>query len=158
MQLWIKYHSSGSSGSSGGATAGPASGAPDRPGAPPAGPAGAPLLPLLWYLIRSCSLPYVIYYFIFDLIYYVYQPFYFYIISFAYICAKKSNTALGPKSYCQLAPWMLRPFFGRTAVSSRLVTMGFWRSIRWDRFQGRRSNLQITNEVLYPRHSRKDIF
>jgi hypothetical protein len=36
---------------------------------PLAGPTGMPLLPLLpllWYLIHSCSLPYVIYYFIFD--------------------------------------------------------------------------------------------
>ena len=39
----------------------------------PAGPAGAPLpplLPLLWCFIRSCSLPCVIYYFIFGLICY----------------------------------------------------------------------------------------
>ena len=38
--------------------------------APPTGLAGAPLLPLLpqlWYLIHSCSLPDVMYYFIFDL-------------------------------------------------------------------------------------------
>ena len=63
LQLWIKYHSSGSSGSSG-APAGLASGAPGWPSAPPAGPARAPLLPLLpllWYLNNSCCLPYVIY-------------------------------------------------------------------------------------------------
>ena len=34
----------------------------------PAGPAVAPLQPLLWYLIHSCSLPDVIYSFMFDLI------------------------------------------------------------------------------------------
>ena len=55
------------------APAGPAGGAPDRPGAPPTGLAGAsllPLLPLLWYFINSCSLPYVKYYSVFDLISY----------------------------------------------------------------------------------------
>ena len=53
------------------------------PAAPLARPAGAPLLPLLpllWYFIHSCSLPYVIYYFVSDLTFYVCQPFYFYII------------------------------------------------------------------------------
>ena len=74
-----KYDSSGSSGGSG-APAGPAGGAADLFGAPPARPLGAPLLPplpLLQYLIHSCSLPYVIYYFIFDLICF-YQPFHLY--------------------------------------------------------------------------------
>ena len=59
----------GSSGGNG-APVGPAGGALDWPGAPLARPAGAPLLqvlPLLWYFIHSCSLPYVIHYFIFDL-------------------------------------------------------------------------------------------
>ena len=53
------------------ADGGPASSAPGWAGTPPAGSAGAPLppplLPLLWYFIHSCSLPYVIYNFIFDL-------------------------------------------------------------------------------------------
>ena len=47
---------------------------------PPAGPTGAPLLPLLlllWYLIHSCSLLYVIYNCVFDLILYLSQPVYF---------------------------------------------------------------------------------
>ena len=59
-----RIHSHGSSGS--GAQAGLAGGAPGRSGAPLTGPAGAPLpplLPLLWYLIHSCSLPYVVYFF-----------------------------------------------------------------------------------------------
>ena len=41
-------------------------------------PAGAPLLPLLpllWYLIHSCSLAYVTYYFIFGIIYYLINHF-----------------------------------------------------------------------------------
>ena len=61
--------------------AGPAGGAPDWPGAPPAGSAGVPLLPLLqllWYSIHTCSLPYVLYYFLFDLVCYLYQHFCFY--------------------------------------------------------------------------------
>ena len=33
---------------------------------------------------------------------------------------KKSNTTLGPKFYCQLAPSMWMPFWGRTAISDRL--------------------------------------
>ena len=63
----MKYRSSSSGNSI--ALAGPADGALDQPGAPPTGLAGAtlpPLLPLLWYLIYSCSLPYVLYYLIFD--------------------------------------------------------------------------------------------
>ena len=46
-------------------------GVPGRSQAPLAGPAGAPLmplLPLLWYFIHSCSLSFVMCYFIFDLI------------------------------------------------------------------------------------------
>ena len=46
-----------------------------------AGPPLLPLLPLLWYFVHSCSLPYVIYCFIFDLICYLVNLFYFYIIS-----------------------------------------------------------------------------
>ena len=55
---------------------------PTAAAAAAAGPAGAPLLPLLplpWYLIHSCSLPYVIYS-ISDLICYSYRRFYFSLI------------------------------------------------------------------------------
>ena len=54
-----------------GAPASLVSGALDQPGAPPARSAVAPLpqlLPLLWCFIHCCSLPYVIYYLIFDFI------------------------------------------------------------------------------------------
>ena len=63
-----KYRSGGSSGSSG-APASLASGALGWSGSPLAGLAGAPLpplLPLLWHSNHCCSLPYVIYYLIFD--------------------------------------------------------------------------------------------
>ena len=51
---------------------------------------------------------------------------------------------MGPNFYCQLAPSMWR-LWGRTAVSSQLVAMSFWRSTRWDWSQGHRSNLKTKN-------------
>ena len=36
-----------------------------------------------------------------------------------------------------------QPFQIRTDISSWLLSMSFWRSKRWDRSQGRRTNLQI---------------
>ena len=57
---------------------------------------------------------------------------------------------MGPKFYCQLAPSMWRPFWGLTALFSWLTTISFWRATRWDRPQGRKSNLKIKNRVCIP--------
>ena len=56
------------------------------------------------------------------IIYYMYLYIYYIYI---YICSKKSNTTLGPKFYCQLAPFTKLTFWGRTAKSSRLSTPKF---------------------------------
>ena len=68
-------------------------------------------------------------------------------------CSYKSNTTLEPKFYRQLAPSKRRPFWGRTAVSSRPVAISFSRSTRWDRSRGRRSNFNKNKRFRIPMYS-----
>ena len=51
-------------------------------------PAGAPLPPQLWYFIHSCSLPYVIYYLIFDLAcFFIHSSTFYYIYHWWWVLA-----------------------------------------------------------------------